>query len=213
MAIKHPNSNPGRINEMVNKYFAITMCLLAFASKAKGSCDILDDLSSTRIDPVSSFQQAIIRYQNQIDYETVLDQSIHDLLHTIPEAARPAVCNRAEPQFQTVETDQGIVLVGVMPGLRKEDLSLSIHNGPQGQMLEVTGGSSNFTCPDESKPQAEKTQAEAPAFNVGYSKFERSIALSSGLDVSALHAKYYDGLLAVIIPKSTKSSHQIVPLQ
>ena len=92
-----------------------------------------------------------------------------------------------------------------MPGLHKDELSVEVVDGPDGQTLEIAGGSREPACP-QAAAEAPGNQAGAPDVypEAGYAKFARRVPLSQHVDASTLEAKYHDGLLVVKMVKSTK---------
>jgi HSP20 family molecular chaperone IbpA len=118
---------------------------------------------------------------------------------------------RLRPRFDIQESKEGFMLMATMPGLRKEDLSIEIINSPEGQLLEISGGSPNTSSrdPSPSRDAANTQQPSAPKLRTAYAKFERRIRLPPNVDTSTLQAKYEDGLLVVTMsPLAKKDTTQ-----
>ena len=171
----------------------------------------LEDLAPSWIAPIHGFvnqNEVLFNFLQDIDgmIQPVPDYSGNQgSTYSQPATAPNTACDyQLEPEFQIIETGQGIALIGKMPGMAKESLSLAIADGPEGQALEIFGGSD---CP---APSQEPTEGTTGKFR--YAKFERSIPLSSNLDSSSLEAKYHDGLLVATIQKATKSIRRNVTI-
>ena len=76
-----------------------------------------------------------------------------------------------------------------LPGMRKEDIEISLHDG----MLTISGERK-----DESADEGEK-DGRSERF-VG--KFRRSISLPTRVDADKVNASYKDGILTVTLPKA-----------
>ncbi len=86
-------------------------------------------------------------------------------------------------------TDDVIALVE-LPGMRKEDIEISLHNGT----LTISG---------ERKSETSDGAAERTERYVG--KFRRSINLPTRVDASKVSATYRDGILTVTLPKAEEA--------
>jgi len=86
-------------------------------------------------------------------------------------------------------TDDVIALVE-LPGMRKEDIEISLHNGT----LTISG---------ERKSETSDGAAERTERYVG--KFRRSITLPARVDASKVSATYRDGILTVTLPKAEEA--------
>ena len=92
------------------------------------------------------------------------------------------------PALDLYQTNDDIVALIELPGMRKEDIEISLHDG----MLTISGERKDET------PEGEKT-ARTERF-VG--KFRRSISLPTRVDANKVNATYKDGLLTVTLPKA-----------
>ena len=116
---------------------------------------------------------------------------------------------KLRPRFEIQDTKEGFMVIGTLPGLRKEDLSLEILENQEGRFLEIGGGSPQKNSRSPSPAREETTKSHTPKLRAGYAKFERRIRLPHHVDASTLQAKYEDGLLVVTIhPLAKQDSSQ-----
>ena len=92
------------------------------------------------------------------------------------------------PALDLYQTTDDVVAVIELPGMRKEDIEISLHDG-----VLTIGGERK----DEA-PEGEKA-AQSERF-VG--KFRRSISLPTRVDGNKVSATYKDGILTVTLPKA-----------
>jgi HSP20 family protein len=140
---------------------------------------------------------SIIRYQNP---ETSLWRSLdrwanlRDEMNSLFEGSMWPNIQQAQlftgwtPALDLYQTNDDVVAVVELPGMRKEDIELSLHDG----MLTISGERKDET------PEGEKT-ARTERF-VG--KFRRSISLPTRVDANKVNATYKDGILTVTLPKA-----------
>ena len=95
------------------------------------------------------------------------------------------------PALDLYQNNDNVVAVVELPGLRKEDIEISLHDG----MLTIAG---------ERKSESQNgEQAERSERYVG--KFRRSITLPTRVDVDKVNASYKDGILTVTLPKAEEA--------
>jgi HSP20 family protein len=99
------------------------------------------------------------------------------------------------------ETDQGFELCVDLPGMKAQDIELSI----RGEMLLVSG------------EKAEENQGGQGAYRFSerrFGRFERAFALPPGADRSKIEASFQDGVLKVQIPASPEGEQaQSIPIK
>ena len=93
------------------------------------------------------------------------------------------------PALDLYQSNDNVVAVIELPGMRKEDIEISLHDGA----LTISGEHKQ-----ESNSSAEK--AERTERYVG--RFRRSIALPTRVDAGKVSATYRDGILTVTLPKA-----------
>ena len=92
------------------------------------------------------------------------------------------------PALDLYQDHDHIVAVVEVPGMRKEDIEISLHDGTLTIAGERKGESSN----GEKSERSERF--------IG--KFRRSISLPTRVDSAKVNATYKDGILTVTLPKA-----------
>ncbi|CAN5484240.1 Hsp20/alpha crystallin family protein [soil metagenome] len=92
------------------------------------------------------------------------------------------------PALDLYQTTDDVVAVIELPGMRKEDIEISLHDG-----VLTIGGERK----DEAAEGEKASRTERP---VG--KFRRSISLPTRVDAKKVSATYKDGVLTVTLPKA-----------
>lgn len=91
------------------------------------------------------------------------------------------------------EDDQGYTVHAEMPGIRKEDLSITV----DGSMVTITG---------EVKAAREEKKHERVIHSERYhGSVSRSFSVAQAIDRGAATARFEDGVLALRLPKSSGS--------
>jgi HSP20 family protein len=93
------------------------------------------------------------------------------------------------PALDLYQSNDNVVAVVELPGMRKEDIEISLHDG----MLTISGERKRETS-------SNGENAERTARNIG--RFRRSIALPTRVDAGKVSATYRDGILSVTLPKA-----------
>ncbi len=93
------------------------------------------------------------------------------------------------PAVDIYESDEAFVATADLPGLKKDDIDVSIENN----VLTVSG-----------ERKFEKSDDEGTFRRVerSYGTFRRSFTLPRGVDPSKVEAKFEDGVLTLTLPKS-----------
>jgi HSP20 family protein len=95
------------------------------------------------------------------------------------------------PALDLYQNSDNVIAMVELPGMRKEDIEISLHDG----MLTIAGERKTET------PNGEK--AERSERYVG--KFHRSITLPKRVDANTVSATYKDGILKVTLPKAEEA--------
>lgn len=95
------------------------------------------------------------------------------------------------PALDLYQSNDNVVAVVELPGMRKDDIDISLHDG----MLTISGERKTQTGDGE--------QAERSERYVG--KFRRSITVPARVDASKVNATYKDGILTVTLPKAEEA--------
>ncbi len=93
------------------------------------------------------------------------------------------------PAVDIYENDDAFVATADLPGLKKDDIDVSIEDN----VLTVSG---------ERKFEKSDDQGIFRRVERSYGTFRRSFALPRGVDPSKVEAKFEDGVLSLTLPKS-----------
>jgi HSP20 family protein len=94
------------------------------------------------------------------------------------------------PALDLYQNNDNIIAVVELPGMRKEDIEISLHDG-------------TLTIAGERKSETANGEAESSERYVG--KFRRSITLPARVDSNKVSATYRDGILTVTLPKAEEA--------
>jgi len=98
--------------------------------------------------------------------------------------------NRAwMPALDLYEDDSSFILKAELPGLKKEDIQLSVENG----VLSLSG---------ERKSEVDEEKQGVVRSERYFGKFVRSVSLPPSIKADEIVASYKDGILTVNVPKA-----------
>jgi HSP20 family protein len=97
--------------------------------------------------------------------------------------------NGWEPDVDIFETKDDFVISAELPGLQKEDLSLTLEDH-------------TLTLKGEKKEEAVEEKENYDIRERRFGKFSRSFVMPDAIRPESIKTKYKDGLLRVSIPKS-----------
>jgi HSP20 family protein len=95
------------------------------------------------------------------------------------------------PALDLYQNNDNVIAVVELPGMRKEDIEISLHDGT----LTISG--------ERKMETQEGDKAERSERYVG--KFRRSITLPTRVDANNVSATYKDGILTVTLPKAEEA--------
>jgi HSP20 family protein len=93
------------------------------------------------------------------------------------------------PALDLYQSNDNVIAVVDLPGMRKEDIEISLHDGT----LTISG---------ERKRESSSNGENAERTERYIGTFRRSIALPTRVDTSKVSATYRDGILTVMLPKA-----------
>jgi HSP20 family protein len=102
------------------------------------------------------------------------------------------------PALDLYQNNDNVVAVVELPGMRKEDIEISLHDGT----LTISGERKREISNGEKTERTERY--------VG--KFRRSIALPVRVDANRVSATYQDGILTVTLPKAEEAKPKQIPV-
>jgi len=103
------------------------------------------------------------------------------------------------PVVDVYETDQDLVVKAELPGVKKENVEVSIRDNA----LHIKG--------EKKEEKEEKTETYHRVERV-YGKFERVIPLPTDVKVEAAKAEFKDGVLEIRIPKAEGSKEKKIEI-
>lgn len=104
-----------------------------------------------------------------------------------------------QPRFEVKETRDGYVFKADLPGVREEDLDISL----TGNRLVISG-----------KRQSEERKEDERfyAYECAYGSFSRAFTLPEGIDADHVRADLKDGVLTLMIPKRPETQPKKIAL-
>jgi HSP20 family protein len=96
------------------------------------------------------------------------------------------------PALDLYEDKDKFVVKAELPGMKKEDIDLSLHDGS----LSISG---------ERKDQTEHRDAEVYRAERFFGRFQRTVTLPAPVAADKITAQYKDGILTVTLPKTEEA--------
>lgn len=110
-----------------------------------------------------------------------------------------AVGSAWAPAVDVFEDKDAIKLVGELPGVKAEDVKISLENN-------------TLTLRGEKKQVAEEKTERVHRYERSYGRFERVFTLPSTVDADRIEATFHDGLLTVVLPKTERARPREIPV-
>ena len=104
------------------------------------------------------------------------------------------------PVVDITETDSEYTITAEVAGVKRDDLTLEIHEG-------------TLTLRGEKKNEREETKERARRLERSYGAFSRSFAIPSDAEVSKVDASFADGVLRIVIPKKPEAKPSQVSIK
>ncbi len=104
------------------------------------------------------------------------------------------------PAMDITETDNEVIATLELPGLRHDDIKVSVKN----DILTVSG---------EKKQEKVHENENVHRVERTYGYFKRSVALPVEVDTNKVKAVYRDGILKVTMPKLEEKKTKEIPVQ
>jgi HSP20 family protein len=104
------------------------------------------------------------------------------------------------PALDMYETDGAVVVKATLPGVKPEDVEISV----LGDTLTIKG---------EVKHEQEDEQREYTMRERRYGRFFRSVTLPRDIDADKTRAEFEDGVLTLEIPKSESARSRTIRIQ
>ena len=104
------------------------------------------------------------------------------------------------PALDIIEEKDQYVLKADLPGLKKEDIKISV----QDDILSIEG---------ERQVESVTEESQVHRYERTFGRFTRSLNLGSKVDVAKIKANYKDGVLELFVPKSEEVKPRSVDIQ
>ncbi|CAN5488615.1 hypothetical protein BH18VER2_BH18VER2_11590 [soil metagenome] len=95
------------------------------------------------------------------------------------------------PALDLYQNSDNVIAVVELPGMRKEDIDISLHDG----MLTIAGERQSSSGEGESAERSERFSG----------KFRRTISLPTRVESGKVSATYKDGIVTVTLPKAEEA--------
>ena len=96
------------------------------------------------------------------------------------------------PALDMYEDHDSVYVRVELPGMKKEDIEVSLHNGS----LSISG---------ERKAEEKHQDAEVYRAERFFGRFQRTVTLPSAVAADKIKAQYTDGILTVTLPKAEEA--------
>ena len=104
------------------------------------------------------------------------------------------------PAVDIHEDKDNFVVKAELPGMKKEDIDVSLHDGS----LSISG---------ERKSEEKWEEAEVYRAERFFGRFQRTVALPAPVNASEIKAQYKDGILTVTLPKAEEAKPKQIDVQ
>jgi HSP20 family protein len=151
---------------------------------------------------------SLIRYQTpDLAQWPALDRwsNLRDELNSLFEAPFWSSFGRGErlftgwsPALDLYQNNDNVVAVVELPGMRKDEIEISLHDGT----LTISG--------ERKRESANGDKAERTERYIG--TFRRSITLPTRVNANKVSATYQDGILTVTLPKAEEVKPKQIPV-
>ena len=95
------------------------------------------------------------------------------------------------PALDLYQNNDNVIAVVELPGMRKEDIDISLHDG----LLTIAGERQSSSGDSENAERTERFTG----------KFRRSVSLPTRVDAGKVSATYKDGIPTVTLPKAEEA--------
>ncbi|MFN4281617.1 MAG: Hsp20/alpha crystallin family protein [Alphaproteobacteria bacterium] len=116
----------------------------------------------------------------------------------LPALSSPSFFSAGWPNVEISETEKEIKVTAEIPGLEEKDVEVLLDDG----VLTLKGEKRSET-EDKEKQFSERF----------YGRFERRIPLGIEVEEDKVHARFKNGVLSVVLPKSAKAQTQVKRIQ
>jgi HSP20 family protein len=147
---------------------------------------------------ITTTRRAVDPFQGLRRLNTLLDEAITGWPFARDESG--ALTAAWTPPTDVFEDKDAVKIVAEIPGVKPEDVKLSIENN----LLTIRG---------EKRQMAEETTERVHRYERTYGSFERTFALPNSVDPDRVEASYDAGLLTVTLPKVERARPREIRVQ
>ena len=146
----------------------------------------------------------MIRWQpinRPVNWNTGLDRLFNEFMgHSIHKMEEETAACAWTPAVNILEREESIVISADLPGLKAEDVEVTIDNGVltlkgERTLEEIAGG--------ETYHRVERS----------YGKFERSFSVPNSVDTKKIEARFVNGEMTLTLPKRDESKPRSVKIK
>lgn len=140
------------------------------------------------------------RLADMADFDDMFDRMLRSPFSLFDEVTPTAPANTPwfKPGFDVEETDEAILLTVDLPGMKKEDVNISLTDN----VLTLSG-----------ERKLERGSKGSGRYERSYGRFQQSFSLPGTVDVGRVEAHLEDGVLHVALPKSEKAKPRNIQVQ
>jgi HSP20 family protein len=104
------------------------------------------------------------------------------------------------PKVDVYEDQDRITVQAELPGMKKEDIDVSMHGG----VLTISG---------ERKEEQERREGETFRSERYFGRFQRAVTLPQPVDPNRIEARYKDGILTVVCQKTEEAKRKRIEVK
>ena len=104
------------------------------------------------------------------------------------------------PALDVYEDKDKLLVKAELPGMKKEDIEISLHEGS----LIISG---------ERKSESHEEDSETSRSERFFGRFQRALELPKPVDPNKVSATYKDGILTVTLPKTEESKPKLISVK
>ncbi|EFP85184.2 hypothetical protein PGT21_001339 [Puccinia graminis f. sp. tritici] len=109
------------------------------------------------------------------------------------------VSKTVRPKMDVIEKEDAFIISAELPGARKEDISLDLHNG----RLSISG---------KTKSSSNHSSGSVRVSERTFGNFTRTIAVPTSVSHEQIKASFKDGVLEVTVPKVKNSQAKSISI-
>jgi HSP20 family protein len=142
---------------------------------------------------------AVFRWGSALDAFRDMEREMDRVLRSMDLAFEGLRIGRPYPPVNVYELDSEFLLTAELPGVRAEDLELSVANG----QLTLRGGRKEATdLPEDRYRRSERR----------HGRWERVISLPDHVQEEGLAAEFVNGVLRIHLPKAPSTQPRQIPV-